>query len=572
MFRRALLFLLLVTIAMTACTDVPLDDQRNDKRLFPSRGVIRGTVTYVGPPPCSRAGHIVGNAVVLVFDRRNPPPPNGLATEAVNFVAVPGDVLFANAPRSVGDELFCPSETPTVEASAPFAVAPVEGGSYVIAAFYDRRGRFWPTFKFRNLPEAGDLAGGYIDVEDARRNAGNLAYQPIYRPVDVGIRQPAPADEIPSFIIGANGYVADNIPVSIGRVVPFTRPYFHPRHIDPATKKETSAEEIGDPLRSPANTVADPLAVPILAMTQDVHVLAPPTNPTPQTLAAYQEGFQSLKLVWGVANNELDAATDPRKSFGFQLPALPPNGKGGLLVFARGGSIPENPAVPALWPQVALVKLANDPERKTDLQSLVVQGTREETLVTGKPPGPLVVIQGITLFDDSLARTMAGPVPSAPATEALRDHLTALVRPAALCFDPRRVDRGGLLVTPHLTGRSADGSETGERPLFDASAIEKQASVREIRRGCLPMGRYAISLVYPNGQAWTVPNESGGCSAQEGAVRVGDRVGSCTAKPRPVLLSQGSRGVVEIIGPSQEGIGSGICNDHPVPAECLPPQ
>ncbi|MBX3206283.1 MAG: hypothetical protein KF764_14520 [Labilithrix sp.] len=571
MLRRILLFLALVAIAVTACTDVPIDDERNDKRLFPPRGVIRGTVTYVGPPPCSRAGHIVGNAVVLVFDRRNPPPPNGLATSAVNFVAVPGDVLFSNQPRTVADELFCPPTTSNIEASAPFAVAPVEPGSYVVAAFYDRRGRFWPTFKFRNLPEAGDLAGGYIDVEDARRNAGNLAYQPIYRPVDVGIRQPAPADEIPDFTIGPNGYVADNIPVSIGRVVPFTRPYFHPRHIDPVTKTETSAEEIGEPLRSPANTVADPLAVPILAMTQDVHVLAPPSSPTPQTLAAYQEGFQSLKLAWGVAKNEFDDATDPRQPFGFQLPALPPNGKGGLLVFARGGSIPENPSVPELWPQVALVKLASDPERKTDLQSLVVQGTREETLVTGKPPGPIVVIQGITLFDDSLARTIAGPVPAAPTTSALRDHLTALIRPAALCFDPRRVDLGGVLVTPHLTGRSADGSESGQRPLFDAKAIAAQPRVREVRRGCLPTGRYAISLVYPTGQAWTVPNESGGCSAQEGSVRVGDRVGSCTGKPRTVLLSQGSRGVVEIIGPSQEGIDSGICDDFPVPAECQAP-
>jgi len=85
------------------------------------------------------------------------------------------------------------------------------------------------------------------------------------------------------------------------------------------------------------------------------------------------------------------------------------------------------------------------------------------------------------------------------------------------------------------------------------------------------MGRYAISLVYPTGQAWTVPNESGGCSAQEGAVRVGDRVGTCSEKPRTVLLSQGSRGVVEIIGPSQEGIDADICTEFPVPRECQAP-
>ncbi len=568
--------MLLLLAVFAACVDVPIDDERNDRRLFPPRGVIRGTVTYVGPRPCSRGGNIVGNAVVLVFDRRNPPPPNGVAESAVNFVAVPGNVLFANEPRSVSNELFCPPEDSTVEASAPFTVAPVEGGSYVIAAFYDRRGRFWPTFRFRNLPEAGDLGGGFIDVEDARKNAGNLAYAPIYRPVDVGVPQPARGNEIPDFTIGPSGYVADNIPVSIGRVVPFTRPYFHPRKLDPVTGQEQdSSERIGDPLRSPANDEADPFAVPILAIAQDVHVLAPPSTPTPETLAAYQRGFPSLRLAWSVARQEFDAAVDPSLPFGFQLPALPPNGKGGLLVFAQGRSIPDNPAVPALWPQVALVKLADDPRRKADdprpladPQSLVVQGSSEETRITGKPPGPIVMIQGITLFDDSLVRTMTGQVPAAPTTSALRDHLTALVRPAAVCFDQRRVDIGGVFVTPHLTGKNADATETGDKPLFDAAAASRQPFVREVRRGCLPPGRYAISLVYPTGQAWTVPNETGGCSPAEGPVSsAGGGLGTCGDKPRPVLLSQGSRAVVEIIGANEPG----VCEDNPVPSECLPP-
>lgn len=558
---------------MAACVDVPIDDQRADKRLFPPRGVIRGTVTYVGPRPCSRAGNIVGNAVVLVFDRRNPPPPHGLAMSAVNFVAVPGNVLFANEPRSVADELFCPAEDGTIEASAPFTIAPVEGGSYVLAAFYDRRGRFWPTFKFRNLPEAGDLGGGFIDVEDARKNSGNLAYTPIYRRVEVGIPQPAEADEIPDYAIGPGGFVVDNIPVSIGRVLPFTRPYFHPRRVDPSTGQEQDNPSIvGEPLRSPANDEADPLSVPILAVAQDVHVLAPPSAPTPEAIASYQRSFPSLQLAWGMAKGELEAAIDPGQPFGLQLPALPPNGKGGLLVFARGGSIPENSAVPALWPQVAFVKLAEDPRRLAsdprplaDPQSLVVQGSTEETLITGKPPGPLVVLQGITLLDDSLARTIAGPVPP-PTTAALRDHLTALIRPAAICFDPRRVDLGGVLVTPHLTGRGADAPD-GERALFDVKAVERQPLVRAVKRGCLPKGRYAISLVYPTGQAWTVPNETGGCAPAEGIVAPGDPVARCSAKNRTVLLSQGSRAVVEVIGASEPG----VCEENPVPPECLVP-
>lgn len=551
------LVLLTIAIVIAACTDVAVDDQRNDSRLFPARGVIRGTVTYIGPRPCSRNGHIVGNAVVLVFDRRNPPPPTGIATDAVNFVAVTGDVLFANEPRSIGKELSCPPATPLVTVSAPFAIGPLEGGSYQVSSFYDRRGRFWPTFKFRNLPEAGDYSGGYIDLDDARKNAANPNYQPIFLPVDVGIPQGVPtADEIPDYKIGPNGYVADNITVTIGSVVPFTRPYFHPE----------GAENVGEARTSDANPRGDPLAVPIIAMTQDVKVLAPPTTPTPETLNAYQGSFRSLKLVWGVAQGEFETATATDGPFDLQLPAQPPRGNGGLLLFARGRSIPENKAVPDLWPQIAFVKLADDPFRRNDPQSLVYQGTPEESVVTGKPVRPVVLIQGITLDADSLAKTIAGPLPNGPSTAALRDHVTALVRPAALCFDPRRVDVGGLLVTPHLTGRSADASETGDKPLFDASAVSQQRQVREVKRGCLPKGRYAVTLVYPTGQAWTTPNEIGGCARSEGDVSQKGDLFTCGVKTRPVLLSQGARAVLEIVSPRPED--EATCRDNPVPEEC----
>jgi hypothetical protein len=497
----------------------------------------------------------VGNAVVLVFDRRNPPPPAGIASSAVNFVSVPGDVLFVNEPRSVGPDLFCPPTSPPITASAGFAIAPLDGGSYQLSSFYDRRGRFWPTFKFRNLPEAGDVVGGYIDLEDARKNASNPNYQPVYVPVDVGAAQPGPAGEIPDFVIDSNGYVADNVPVTIGTIEPFTRPYFHPEGAELSVGAKTTE---GNPL-------GDPLAVPILVMSQAKWLHAPPKLATVATLAAYQGGFESLKLISGVAPAEVDAATG--EPFGMQLFPLPPKGNGGLLVFARGGSIPDNAAVPDLWPQVAFVKLADDPLRRSDPQSLVIQGTPEETIVTGKPRGPIVVIQGITILDDSLARTITAPVPTAPTTAALRDHVTVLVRPAALCFDPRRVDVGGLLVTPHFTGPSADQSELGDKPLFDAAAVTKQRIVREVKLGCLPKGRYAITMVNPTGQAWTTPNEIGGCARSEGNAVVQGDLAACTLKPRPVLLSQGARAVLEIIAPNSPE-DQKYCDDNPVPDAC----
>ena len=552
---------LLITLAIAACVDVPLDDERSDRRLFPARGVIRGTVTYLGPPPCSRNGHIVGNAVVLVFDRRNPPPPVGIATGAVNFVAVTGDVLFTNQPRTNGADLYCPPTTPNVTASAPFAIAPLDGGSYQLSSFYDRRGRFWPTFKFRNLPEAGDIGGGFVDLEDAAKNAGDPNHQPVYLPVDVGTPLLAPPGEIPTFVIGQNGYVADNIPVTIGSIFPFTRPYFHP-----VDAEGIGAEVVGAARTSNANPTGDPLAVPIIAMTQDAKILAAPKNATPQTLTAYQQSFRSVKLLFGVAPGEVDGATSPTAPFELQLFPLPPRGNGGLLVFSRGVPIAENPAVPDLWPQVAFVKLADDPLRRTDPQSLVVQGTPDESLVTGNPPGPVVVIQGITLLDDSLAKTIAIPVPTAPTTASLRDHISVLVRPAALCFDPRRIDAGGLLVTPHLTARSADATELGDKPLFDPKALLKNRIVREIKEGCLPKGRYAITLVYPTGQAWTVPNEMGGCARAEGMLGPSGNISTCATKPRPVLLSQGARAVLEIVDARPED--QATCDAHPVPDVC----
>lgn len=542
---------------MAACTDVPVDDERSDKRVVPPKGVIRGTVTYIGPRPCSRDGHIVGNAVLLVFNRRNPPPPLGIATTAENFVAVPGDVLFGNEPRSVGHDLYCPPDDVVTNAAASFTIAPLEAGSYMIAAFYDRRGRFLPTFKYRDLPEAGDIAGGFVDLDDARTNAANPNYVPKYLPVDVGIPRQGVPGTIRDFTMDPRGFVADNIPVTLGSVVPYTRPYFHPE----------GSEIVGESKTSDANPKGDKFAVPVLAMPQDIHIFAVPTNVSPQTLNAYQSSFRSLKVLWGVAPGEVDSAVDENGPFGLQLPSLPPAGKGGLLVFSRGVPIPENPAVPDLWPQVAFVKLADDPFRASDPQSLVVQGTPEESNVTGKPPGPVVIIQGITLFRDSLAATVAGLAPKAPSTAALFDHVSVLVRPAALCFDPRRVDAGALLVTPHLVGSSADALETGDKLLFDAKALGAQHGVREFKRGCLPKGRYAMTLIYPTGQAWTVPNEIGSCASAEGDITIAGPVPFCSQKTRPVLLSQGSRAVLEIVGAA--GDGQKTCTENPVPDACL---
>ena len=394
---RVLFLVVLAFVCAASCADVPVDDERTDRQLLEPRGAIRGTVVYEGPPPCSRGGHIVGSAIVFVFDRRRPPPPEGLG-RPVSFVAVPGDVLFPNQPRSIDTDLFCPSESQPVAASAPYAIGPLDAGSYVVSAFYDRRGRFLPTLGVRSSPEAGDIAGGYVDVDDALAHKDEVDYVPRYRPVDVGFPRRASDGEVPDFDLGSSGFVAEGIPVVLRRIVPLTRPYFYPRVRDPATGQMTTSgvpDKSTPPRASDENPLGDPMAVPILSITQDHRLLAPASRVTPETLAAYQASFPSLEFVWGVPEQEQSRAIESAGPFGFQLPPLPPTGKGGLLIFARRVSGAAGAEIPPLWPKVVLAKLARDPDRRGDPQSLVVQGTRDETRLTGKPPGPIVMLEGL---------------------------------------------------------------------------------------------------------------------------------------------------------------------------------
>src|SRR5207244_3990960 len=94
-------------------------------------------------------------------------PPAGLGNQPANFVAVSGDVLFRDWPRTPDATLVCPDPSTNLTVSAPYAISPMDPGSYVLQAFFDYTGNFLPTFKIRQLPEATDVGGGYIDLNDA---------------------------------------------------------------------------------------------------------------------------------------------------------------------------------------------------------------------------------------------------------------------------------------------------------------------------------------------------------------------------------------------------------------------
>jgi hypothetical protein len=576
-----------VWLAAVACGSVPDDP---GPRIFRAQGVIRGTVVYQGPRPCSRDGHIVGNAIVLLFDRRDPPPPAGFASTAVSFADVTGDLLFGNEARYTGPDSYCPSQagfTESVSASAPFEIAPVSGGSYEIRAFFDFTGNFLPQFTTRNLPEQGDVVGGHIDTIDALQpeNAGNPNYQPRFLPVDVGVAQPlgpgAPPWTIPEYVVPDRGVVVDNVTVTVAARVPTPRPYFYPQGqrvsfdlAHPGTLIESIAES-SDQRPPDSNDSA-----PVLTIPQDVAVLAPPRNPTRESVNFYESAFPHLRLVWGVPAAEIEMATTAPLRM-----QVAPFGRGspgaGFLVWqntslaqGRPQQIPEGGGVPQLWPLVILSKLPSSPgapasEPAVLLQAITLLGDGA-SVQPDSLYGTVAAASGGQLFDASGAR---GPRPILFA----QDHLTVLVRPSVICFDVPAASTGrdtrGTLVTPHPTATTADldcshspctANGTPGQPTAPADLAARLATqVKGVAWGsCLPTGRYAIHVVYPDGQAWTVPNEAGACSGSEGSTDFANR--TCTLKPRPVLYSQGSRAVVEIV-PAQD---PAYCAAHAVPPAC----
>jgi hypothetical protein len=651
-------------IAAAACGSVPDDP---GARIFAPAGVISGSVLYQGPRPCSFNGHIVGAAILFVFDRRNPPPPSGLASTPVNFVDVTGDALFPNEPRYTGtDKPYCPLEngfTETITVTAPFAVAPLAGGSYMIQSFYDYTGDFLPTFKFRQLPERGDVGGGDLDTADALKavNAGNPNYMAHFLEVDVGIPEPLQSGQtIPTYDIPSTGYVANNVNVAIGQPLPYTRPYLWAQGLttsfqsgSPSTVAQTVVQDSscpqgqsgsnncptgGDGLGSGSldhTAETDPDYKPILTIPQDLAVLSPPAVTDPDGANMFDAGFPHIKLMFGVPDSEKPCATSsgacsqsaaPGQSnpFHFQLD------NSGFQVWQNAAfdatnqlwkplMIAEGGGVPMLWPLVILTKLIDNPtDPNTGLAIDALHANDPAGLTAqGDATHPVVIMQGITLLDapqlnpltganaqpDTFLNTAlgggAGNLLGSLAPDTIfdrtkgtptvmqQDHLMVALRPSVICFNhlfdnPLPADTRGVLVSPYSSNTVANQTSTG--PIVppdllangppavpDAdSRFQVTNLVNAVQYGCLPKGRYAINVVYPDGQAWTVPNEAGACSGAEGATDFGAL--TCTIKPRPVLYSQGNRAVVEIVGPKDpdscktSGPGAGNPDQGAAPA------
>jgi hypothetical protein len=589
-----------LSLGAFACGAVPDDP---GARIFAVRGAIRGTIVYRGERPCSRGGHIVGSAVLLLFDVRNPPPPDGLATTAPNFVAVTGDVLFGGEPRYAGPDVYCPAQagfTETITASAPFELAPIDAaGAYEIRALYDTDGDFLPEFSIRNLPDQGDVVGGDVDTGDALlpANAGNPDYRPRFVPIVVGVATGDASASGPSYVFPDSGFVADNVTVTLGAPVESPRPYFYAQGaavsfdataggVTVKVAQSSDQPPTADRSAIAGTTATDPDATPVLTIPQDISVFAPPSLLSAAAVDHYESALPHLVLPWGLPVAELArAGASP-----FDLPVSAfgdgPSGAGFLVwqdatVDPMTGAyvprlIPEG-TEPSLWPVVTLTRIA-EPGDGPNAPLVLLQGI---TLLGGRGGdtlfGTALASFGNTYFTSGTAAGAAGPRPVVFA----QDHLAVVLRPSVLCI-PTSPTTGqavppGKLVTPRLQGTTADvdcssgtcvGAGTPNQPLAPATLLQDPALAAlvtgDIEPGCLPTGRFAIHVLYPNGQAWTVPNEAGVCAASEGPTDYAAR--TCVTEPRPVLYSQGTRAVVEIV-PAQD---PAFCAAFPVPADCLP--
>lgn len=468
-------------------------------------GAIEGTVTYAGPLPCTRDGRIVGAAVLLAFEEKLLPPPEGLGTDPAGLTVVPAEALFrgirGDLSFAADGSLVCPPADSSVVVSTTFAVAPLSAGVYQVRGFFDRDGDFNPGFSIFNLPSKGDIGGGAID------NATEaLLGAPVqYRGVPLGDLRPDG-----SRIIGELGALVQGVSVTLGLPIPLERPIFH--------VQEVKDESFGN---TDPNKVVVPADYQLAVF-------------NPGNTAATEASFVRYVFGAGVAADEIAAASNVPFSLPTEQPSLfmsrhDVNGDG-----VRDGQdhIPETPLVPALLPLGLMTKL--------------------EGSGIASQAGPSVILQGVTLVD-GLLQTAVTP----PDYAMLHPAVTVALRPAVLCIDKHNPSKDAVLLNTHKT--DGEGSTLiADEPALEAALAKQFGRPVHIQYGCLPRGRYGLNLIYETGQAWTLPNEAGVCAASEPLAADGKSCGN-----RAVLSSQAA--ILEI----GEPVDPSYCEANPTPAACL---
>jgi hypothetical protein len=508
-------------------------------------GVLAGVVTYVGQLPCTEKQHVVGAAVMLVFDTRLLPPPEGLGTTAASVGAVGGDFLFAGVKDrltfNTDGSRWCPDpSTPPVTVSGSWTAGPLPPAVYEVRGFYDLDGNFDPAFSISRLPSKGDIGGGAVD------NAADvlLGKAPIYRRILLGIDNGDGTFSVPD-----EGSLIGGISVSLGLPLPLDLPVFYPEKVTYSTHVCTKFMQVDD---APATGTDVTKAI----MPSDYTL--PTFSPDPALADKTADSLVQLTLHAGVKFDEFDAAKAPPFGFPFDpvTEAPPPfvfswqdvNGDGAVDLV--NDHIPASTQVPSLFPLSILSKLAD-----------TVAGDPPNELVP--QASPAVILQGLTIYQNLGATALWGQVP--PASGKATDfRLYVGLPPAVLCLDPNDASKHAKLVLSHL--QDCLGNDILSDKASTVAALQKQfGRTVDVVEACIPEGRYAINLVYGTGQAWTVPNEAGVCSPLEPLK--GDMCveGTDPMAPHRALLK--SQDVVLTIGPPDH---PDYCATHATPPECLP--
>lgn len=163
----------LFALVLAGCADVPVDTASD----FPLRAGLSGELVT------SESADTLGDALVLLYDVADPPPPAGFGRPK-DFTTVPAE--------SWGD--------PGVGVrSASWSMAAINPGSYLVTGLVDNDADFNPFFDFTAGATCGDQPGAYLS---------NLVTQ------ELGI------------VTVQEGEVREHITVSIGSALPVERPAF----------------------------------------------------------------------------------------------------------------------------------------------------------------------------------------------------------------------------------------------------------------------------------------------------------------------------------------------------------
>ena len=435
------------------------------------RGAITGSIVFTGPAPCTRNGTVIGAAIVFAFHEDALPPPEGLATEPAGIAVVTGDQLFRGSSLefSSSGAALCPSPTASfVSTSSPFALAPLEAGTYQLRGFFDRDGDFNPAFSLFNLPTRGDVAGGAVE-NPVDALAGAI---PHYRSIALG----APSAD-GTLAIPETGARIDGVSVNLGLSLPNERPMFHVGGVLEGAKGNGELQAIVVPSDYELNSfdTNDPTGTEASLIRL--------------TLAA---GFPASEAAAGKAM----PYSLPLNDASFTITREDANRDGKR---DAADHVPESTVIPSLAPLALMTRLADG-----------------SSLVTATP---VVFMQGLTLLDSLTATAL-----SKPDLATKRASLVIALRPAAICIDPHHPERPATLLVSHET--DGNGKPLIPDPEGTLATLAKRLGRKvELAYGCLRQGNYAMNLVYETGQAWTVPNEAGTCATSEAPSADGLRCG-----------------------------------------------